>query len=120
MREPTIQKNPQVAESLLKAVIEGAAFSLSPAQKPNTLKILQKYLKVSERDAEEGYGDLVHATERKPYAAPAGIANAIRLMRKSSPRVEKLRADQLIDDRILKKIDQSGFIDDVMAKYGVK
>jgi ABC-type nitrate/sulfonate/bicarbonate transport system substrate-binding protein len=120
MREATIQKNPQLAENLLKAVIEGAAFSLSPLQKPNTLKILQKYLKVSERDAEEGYGDLVYATERKPYAAPAGVANAIRLMKRSNPRVEKLRADQLIDDRILKKIDQSGFIDDVMVKYGVK
>src|SRR6266511_5265563 len=55
MREPNIQKNPQLAENLLKAVIEGAAFSLSLSQKPNTLKILQKYLKVSEKDAEEGY-----------------------------------------------------------------
>jgi NitT/TauT family transport system substrate-binding protein len=120
MREANIQKNPQLAENLLKAIIEGAAFSLSPIQKPNTLKILQKYLKVSERDAEEGYGDLVNGTDKKPYAAPAGVANAIRLMKGSNPRVEKVRADQLIDDRILRKIDQSGFIDEVMAKYGVK
>jgi len=55
MREPNIQKDPQLAENLLKAVIEGAAFSLSLQQKPSTLKILQKYLKVSEKDAEEGY-----------------------------------------------------------------
>jgi NitT/TauT family transport system substrate-binding protein len=120
MREPNIQKNPQLAENLLKAIIEGAAFSLSPVQKPNTLKILQKYLRVSERDAEEGYRDLVNGTDKKPYAAPAGVANAIRLMKRSNPRVEKVRADQLIDDRILRKIDQSGFIDEVMAKYGVK
>ena len=120
MREANIQKNPQLAENLLKAIIEGAAFSLSPVQKPNTLKILQKYLKVSERDAEEGYWDLVNGTDKKPYAAPAGIANAVRLMKRGNPRVEKVRAEQLIDDRILRKIDQSGFIDEVMAKYGVK
>src|SRR4249919_3427685 len=120
MREPNIQKNPQLAENLLKAIIEGAAFSLSIAQKPNTLKILQKYLRVSERNAEEGYRDLVNGTEKKPYAVPAGVANAIRLMKRSNPRVEKVRADQLIDDRILRKIDQSGFIDEVIAKYGVK
>jgi len=42
------------------------------------------------------------------------------LMKRSNPKVEKVRADQLIDDRILKKIDQSGFIDEIMAKYGVK
>ncbi len=120
MREPNIQKNPQLAENLLKAVIEGAAFSLSLAQKPNTLKILQKYLKVAERDAEEGYRDLVNGTDKKPYAAAAGVTNVVRLMKRTNPRVEKVRADQLIDDRILKKIDQSGFIDEIMAKYGVK
>jgi NitT/TauT family transport system substrate-binding protein len=120
MREPNIQKNPQLAENLLKAVIEGAAFSLSLAQKPNTLKILQKYLKISEKDAEEGYRDLVNGTDKKPYAAPAGVSNVVRLMKRGNPKVEKVRAEQLIDDRILKKIDQSGFIDEVMAKYGVK
>jgi len=120
MREPNIQKNPQLAENLLKAVIEGAAFSLSLAQKPNTLKILQKYLKISEKDAEEGYRDLVLGTDKKPYAAPAGVTNVVRLMKRSNPKVEKVKPELLIDDRILKKIDQSGFIDEVLAKYGVK
>jgi len=120
MREPNIQKNPQLAENLLKAVIEGAIFSLSLQQKPTTLKILQKYLKVSEKDAEEGYRDLVMGTEKKPYANPAGVTNVVRLMKRSNPKVEKITPEQLIDDRILKKIDQSGFIDEVLAKYGVK
>jgi NitT/TauT family transport system substrate-binding protein len=120
MREPNIQKDPQLAENLLKAVIEGAAFSLSLQQKPSTLKILQKYLKVSEKDAEEGYRDLVLGTDKKPYANPAGITNVVRLMKRSNPKVEKVRAEQLIDDRILKKIDQSGFIDELLVKYGVK
>lgn len=120
MREPNIQKNPQLAENLMKAVIEGAAFSLSQSQKPTTLKILQKYLRVSEKDAEEGYRDLVLGTDKKPYAAPAGVTNVVRLMKRSNPKVEKVKPETLIDDRILKKIDQSGFIDEVLAKYGVK
>jgi NitT/TauT family transport system substrate-binding protein len=120
MREPSIQKNPQMAENLMKAVIEGAAFSLSLAQKPNTIKILQKYLRVTEKDAEEGYRDLVIGTDKKPYAAPAGVTNVVRLMKRSNPKVEKVKPETLIDDRILKKIDQSGFIDEVLAKYGVK
>jgi NitT/TauT family transport system substrate-binding protein len=120
MREPNIQKNPQLAENLMKAVIEGAAFSLSTTQKPNTLKILQKYLKVGEKDAEEGYRDLVNGTDRKPYAAPAGVTNVIRLMKRANPKVEKVKPELLIDDRILRKIDQSGFIDEVLTKYGVK
>jgi NitT/TauT family transport system substrate-binding protein len=119
-REPYIQKNPQIVENVLRAVIEGAAFCLSPAQKPNTLKILQKYLRITEKDAEEGYRDMVMGLDRKPYANPAGATNVIRLMKRSNPKIESVKPENLIDDRIMKKLDQSGFIDEIMAKYGVK
>jgi len=119
-REPYIQKNPQIVENVLRAVIEGAAFCLSPAQKPNTLKILQKYLRITEKDAEEGYHDMVMGLDRKPYANPAGATNVIRLMKRSNPKIESVKPENLIDDRIMKKLDQSGFIDEIMAKYGVK
>jgi len=119
-REPYLQKNPQIVENVLRAVIEGAAFCLSPAQKPNTLKILQKYLRISEKDAEEGYKDMVTGLDRKPYANPAGALNVIRLMKRSNPKVENVKPENLIDDRIMKKLDQSGFIDEILTKYGVK
>lgn len=120
VREPNIQKNPELIENILKAMIEGAAFSLSQTQKPITMKIVQKYLKIGEREAEEGYRDLVNGTDKKPYAAAGGVTNVVRLMKRSNPKVERVKAEQLIDDRILKKLDQSGFIDEVLTKYGVK
>lgn len=119
-RESYIQKNPQMIENVMRAVIEGAAFCLSPIQKPTTLKILQKYLRITEKDAEEGYKDMVNGLDRKPYAAPAGVTNVVRLMKRTNPKVENVKPETLIDDRILKKLDQSGFIDEMMAKYGVK
>jgi NitT/TauT family transport system substrate-binding protein len=119
-REPYIQKNPQIVENIMRAIIEGAASCLSPREKPSTLKILQKYLRVSEKDAEEGYKDMVTGLDRKPYANPAGVTNVVRLMKRTNPKVESVKPENLIDDRILKKLDQSGFIDEVMAKYGVK
>ena len=63
---------------------------------------------------------MVTGLDRKPYANPAGVTNVIRLMKRGNPKVENVKPETLIDDRILKKIDQSGFIDEVMAKYGVK
>lgn len=120
VREPYIQKNPQIVEGVMKAVIEGAAFALSPAQKPTTLKILQKYLKIGEREAEEGYKDMASGFDRKPYASPQGVTNIVRLMKLRNPKVENVKAEDLIDDRILKRLDQSGFIDEMYAKYGVK
>ena len=119
-REPYIQKNPQVVENVMRAVIEGAAFCLSPIQKPTTLKILQKYLRITEKDAEEGYRDMVTGLDRKPYAAAAGVTNVVRLMKRTNPKVENVKPETLIDDRILKKLDQSGFIDEMLTKYGVK
>jgi len=119
-REPYIQKNPQIVENVMRAIVEGAAFCLSPIQKPNTLKILQKYLRITEKDAEEGYKDMVNGLDRKPYASAAGVTNVVRLMKRTNPKVENVKPENLIDDRILKKLDQSGFIDEMMAKYGVK
>lgn len=119
-REPYIQKNPQMVENVMKAVIEGAAFCLSAKEKPNTLKVLQKYLRISERDAEEGYRDMVGGLDRRPYANPAGAINVIRLMKRGNPKVENVKPENLIDDRIMKKLDQSGFIDEVLNRYGVK
>jgi NitT/TauT family transport system substrate-binding protein len=120
VREPNLQKNPQMIENIMKALTEGAAFALSQTQKPITMKIVQRYLKIGEREAEEGYRDLLNGTDKKPYAAPAGVTNVVRLMKRGNPKVERVKAEQLIDDRILKKLDQSGFLDEVLSKYGVK
>lgn len=119
-REPYIQKEPQMVENVMKAVIEGAAFCLSAKEKPNTLKILQKYLRIDEKTAEEGYRDMVTGLDRKPYANPAGATNVIRLMKRSNPKVENVKPETLIDDRIMKRLDQSGFIDEMLNRYGVK
>ena len=120
VRDPYLHKNPELLEGVLKAIIEGAAFALSPTQKPATLKVLQKYLRISEKEAEEGYKDMVVGYDRKPYASAAGVNNIVRFMKARNPTVEKVKAAELIDDRLLKKLDQSGFIDETYAKYGVK
>ncbi len=119
-RQAYMQKNPQIIEGVMKAVIEGAAFALSPIQKPITLKILQKYLKIGETEAEEGYKDMVNGFDRKAYASPQGVQNVVRLMKARFPNVAKVKPEDVIDNRIMKKLDQSGFIDAMYAKYGVK
>jgi len=119
-REPYIQSNPQIVQGVMMALIEGAAFALSAAQKPTTLKILQKYLKIGEGEAEEGYKDMAVGFDRKPYASPQGVMNIVRLMKTRNPKVEKVKPGDVIDDRILKRLDQSGFIDEMYARYGGK
>jgi ABC-type nitrate/sulfonate/bicarbonate transport system substrate-binding protein len=119
-RESYLKKNPEILESVMKALIEGLAFSLSPNEKPETLKIVRKYLKVDAQSAEEGYKDMVIGFDRKPYPSPKGVANIVRLMKTRNPKVAKIKPEDVIADGILRKLDGTGFIDQMYAKYGVK
>jgi NitT/TauT family transport system substrate-binding protein len=115
-----IQKNPETIENLLKALLESEAFIFGPANKRGALGILKKYLRISDQEAEEGYKDVITGIDRKPHANLAGLRNVQRLMKLRNPNVEKVKVEELVDDRFMKKLDQSGFIDEMYARYGVK
>jgi ABC-type nitrate/sulfonate/bicarbonate transport system substrate-binding protein len=115
-----IEKNPQVIENLLKALIESEAFIFGPANKGTAMAILKRYLRINDQEAEEGYKDVITGLDRKPHASLAGLRNVQRLMKLRNPNVEKVKVEDLVDDRFMKKLDQSGFIDEMYARYGVK
>ncbi|MBI2209782.1 MAG: ABC transporter substrate-binding protein [Deltaproteobacteria bacterium] len=115
-----IQKNPQAIENLLKALLESQAFLFGPSNKAAALAILKRYLRINDQQAEEGYKDVLNGLDRKPHASLAGLKNVQRLMKLRNPSVEKVKVEELVDDRFMKKLDQNGFIDEMYAKYGVK
>jgi ABC-type nitrate/sulfonate/bicarbonate transport system substrate-binding protein len=115
-----IQKDPQLFENLLKALLESEAFIFGPANKGVALAILKRYLRINDQEAEEGYKDVINGLDRKPHASLDGLRNVQRLMKLRNPAVEKVKVEELVDDRFMKKLDQSGFIDELYAKYGVK
>ena len=49
---------------------------------------------------------------RKPYPGLDGLRNIQRVLR-YNPSVAKIKAEELIDERIYRKLEDSGFIDDV-------
>jgi ABC-type nitrate/sulfonate/bicarbonate transport system substrate-binding protein len=115
-----IQGNQQTMENLLKALLESEAFIFGPSNKGKAMAILKKYLRINDHEAEEGYKDVINGLDRKPHANLAGLRNVQRLMKLRNPAVEKVKVENLVDDRIMKKLDQSGFIDEMYARYGVK
>jgi hypothetical protein len=58
--------------------------------------------------------------ERKPYPTVDGLRNIQRLMKLRNPSIEKLKVEEMIDDRILRRLDESGFVEGLAKKYGVK
>ena len=115
-----IKSDPQTVENLMKALLESEAFIFGPSNKARAMAILKRYLRINDQEAEEGYKDVINGLDRKPHASLDGLRNVQRLMKLRNPNVEKVKVEELVDDRIMKKLDQSGFIDEMYARYGAK
>jgi len=119
-RQGYIQKNPQLMENFMKALLEGIAFVLGPPNKAATLKLLQRRLRVSEREAEEGFVDMLIGMDKKPFPSMDGLRNIQRLMKLRNPKMANIKVEDLVDDQILRRLDDSGYIDKLFAVHGVK
>ena len=115
-----LQQRPDVVESYLKGEIEALAFSLAPKNKPVVLKTLARWLKVDIAGSEDAYLDLVRGVDRKPFASLEGMRNVQRLLKSRNPKVGEVKAEDVIDNRLMRKLDDSGFIDKMYASYGAK
>ena len=61
--------------------------------------------------------DVINGIERKPFPTIQGLSNIQRLMKLRNPSIDRLRLEDLIDDRILRRLDESGFIDALGKEY---
>ena len=115
-----IQKSPRVVESLLKAVLEGLVWGISPLNKNRTVELISKRLRITVQDAEEGYKDMLLGLERRPFPSVEGLKNIQRLMKSRNPKMAELKVETLIDDRFMRRLEESGFIDKLYSMYGIK
>jgi NitT/TauT family transport system substrate-binding protein len=113
-----LQQQGDLAENYLKAEIEALAFSLAPKNKPTVIKALTKYLRTDAAGAEDGYLDLVRGVDRKPLPSLEGLRNVQRLLRLRNPKVGDVKLEAVIDGRIAKRLDDSGFIERTFAAHG--
>jgi NitT/TauT family transport system substrate-binding protein len=114
------QSQPDLAENMLKGLVESVAFILAPPNKSTVVNTIMKRLKINDRTvAEQGYNDLVGVSDLKPYVSIEGIRNIQRLIRIQNPIVGNVKVDDVIDNRPLRKLEDSGFLQRTYAAYGV-
>ena len=113
-------QHPEVAENYLKAEIEGMEFGVAPKNKPPVIRILIRRMRTDAAGAEDGYLDLVRGVDRKPFASLEGMRNLQRLLKPRNPKIGELKVEEVVDNRIMRKLDESGFIDKLYATYGAK
>jgi len=111
-----LRERPDVVEGMLKGLLEAQAFISLPANRNIVLKTMMQQMKLNDPiTLEEGYQDLLVGFERKPYGTPEGLRNIQRMMGSLNPNVSRVKVDDLIDNRFVRKLDESGYID---ALYG--
>ena len=117
VRERTIRAEPDFVERVLKGVIMGNSFSIDPRNKERVKQIIAKYLRLDRVEkAEEHYQSAVKVLAPKPYVDAAGVASMIEFMAEADPPVAKLKPENVINHSILKKLDDSGFIDQLSKR----
>lgn len=73
------------------------------------LKSLSKGLRLPRaEDALGGYDRLANLYERRIYPNVDGIRSTIRFLGPGNEKIRALKAENLIDDRFVKKLEQEG------------
>ena len=99
VKKSYLQRQPEIVENVLRALIEGLAFTWSPKGKGAVLKSVMRRLRITETDfAEDGYQDLLTrgGLEKKPHPSLEGVRNVQRPDAKQQPA---RRRDQTRGDR---------------------
>jgi ABC-type nitrate/sulfonate/bicarbonate transport system substrate-binding protein len=114
------QQQPEAAEHLLKGLVESLAFILAPANKAMVVGTIMKRLKITDPVvAEQGYRDLVQIIDQKPFVSLDGIKNIQRMMKIQNPVIGTVKVEDLIDNRPLRRLEESGFLQRTYVAYGI-
>jgi NitT/TauT family transport system substrate-binding protein len=116
--ESFIQKNPQVVENFIKALIE--AGTVMRAQKEIGLAVLQKHIKTDRAVAEIGYNNLLQELTPYTFITVKGLKTVQEIIALRDAKIAKYNVEDLLDQRILKKIVESGYVEEIERRYKIR
>jgi len=112
-----LRDHPAVVEGVLKALLEAQAFVAAPANRNTVLQTMMRHMKLNDlARLEDGHQDMLVGFERKPYGAVDSLRNIQRMMATLKPKVMSAKVAEVIDNRYIRKLDESGFIDSLYGK----
>ena len=108
-RRSFIDRSPDIAERALRAAVETIGFINKPDNKTIVIRSLVRALRLQKaEDAETGYEMMKILYDRRIYPDVDGLRNVIRLLGKTSEQVRRLKLEDIIDDRIVRKLEKEG------------
>lgn len=109
-RRSFVDAAPDTAERTLKALIRGNRFIRDKGNQPAVINSLKKWLRIPPtRNIDDVYDRMRLLYDRAIIPTRAGIQNALRVLSKADAKFTKLKADDLVDDRLARKLEKEGF-----------
>jgi len=110
-----MKSNEDVVRRFLRAYIEGAA--RGQKDKAFALKVMGKYFRTDDRELLEESYDLIIKSNFviPPYPSVPGIASLLQGLEKSNPKAKGAKPEEFADSRLVRELDQSGFIKSILA-----
>ena len=108
-RKSFLAQHPEIVESVLRALVEAIAFIQEPDNKTAVLKSLAQWLRLPKPDdALPGYDFMRKMYTRRIYPNLEGIRNAVRVLTLTNEKFGRLKAEELVDERIVRKLEREG------------
>ena len=100
-----------VVEQFVKGFLEGVAYAKT--HKEESLPLIKEFMKLKDQDeVEDSYQVIIRDVQpRKPYPLKEGVETVLRNVESTIPKAKTVKPEELIDDSVLRRLDQSGFID---------
>jgi ABC-type nitrate/sulfonate/bicarbonate transport system substrate-binding protein len=115
-----LQEHPDIVEKVVAAFVEAMAFALAPENKSTVLVTISKLFGLTQPAAAEKAYEELRNLNRKPYASVERLKDMQRIMALHEPKVMGVKIEDVIDDRVVRKLDENGTIDQLYSSYGVK
>lgn len=118
-RRSFIDRSPDIAEKTLRTMVEAIAFIQNPANKAAVMQSLTRGLRLQRvEDAAGGYEMMKGLFDRRIYSNTEGLRNVLRLLGKTNENIRRLKVEDIVDDRLLRKLEREGLFGVEGGAYG--
>ncbi len=110
-RRSFVDRSPDLVEKTLRAFIKTVVFIKEAENKRTVMRTLAKWLRLPRlEDAEAGYESIRTLYDRHISPTREGLRNVVRTLSKADAKFARLKADDLADDRITRRLEkEAGF-----------
>jgi ABC-type nitrate/sulfonate/bicarbonate transport system substrate-binding protein len=113
---PFVEENEALITRVLKVLVDGIHYFKT--KREETLLILEEHvagpLQLEDRELiERLYDSIAEILEKKPYPTPRAISTVFQMALRDDPGLEGFNPLAMWDLHYLRKLDESGFIDDL-------